>query len=358
MLGRGIDQILPSPLDPRIPERWVPDARDYVRLAEEVNGPIPRSVPFDYVWGDLREELERIRPAARIVNLETSITDRGAPWPGKAVHYRMNPANIEVLGALGVDVCTLANNHVLDYGYDGLKDTLAALAHVGIRAAGAGRNLDEAQRPIVLSGVEDANIAVFSMGTDDCGIPVEWQARRDRPGVDFLADFSRTEIETLCSRIQGEFSGNDLVIASIHWGSNWGYSVPRHHVMLAHRLIDAGVDIVYGHSSHHPRPIERYRGRLVLYGCGDLIDDYEGIAGREQDVYRGDLTLSYFPRLDGVTGELLGLEMSPMRIRKMRLERAPEPDAAWLRATLDRECARFGTRIARNSEGNLELAWD
>jgi poly-gamma-glutamate synthesis protein (capsule biosynthesis protein) len=358
MTGRGIDQILPCPGDPYIPERWVSDAREYVTLAEEVNGLIRRSVPFDYVWGDLRDELARMNPALRIANLETSITKRGEPWPGKAVHYRMNPGNIDCLRSSGIQICALANNHVLDYGEQGLEDTLLALRRAGLSTAGAGRCLEEAQRPVIVDLAGKSRIAVISVGTNDCGIPMEWQARTHRPGVYLLPDFANVAVDALCAQIEALDRSNDVVIVSIHWGSNWGYLVPHHHISLAHRMIDAGADLVYGHSSHHPRPIERYRGRLILYGCGDLIDDYEGITFEEQDVFRGDLTLSYFPEIDSKTGELLRLEMSPMQIRNLRLERANERDAEWLRATLDRESMRFGSRIRRNRAGRLELDWD
>jgi poly-gamma-glutamate synthesis protein (capsule biosynthesis protein) len=118
-------------------------------------------------------------------------------------------------------------------------------------------------------------------------------------------------------------------VASIHWGTNWGYEVPPAHVRFARRLVDGGVDVVHGHSSHHPRPIEVYRNRLILYGCGDFINDYEGILGHEE--YRPDLTLMYFPTFDAISGELRDLRMTPMQLRKLRLNRAAPEDARWLR---------------------------
>ena len=73
------------------------------------------------------------------------------------------------------------------------------------------------------------------------------------------------------------------MVASVHWGSNWGYDIPREQTVFAHRLIDeAGVDIIHGHSSHHVRAIEVYKDRLILYGCGDFLNDYEGISGYEE----------------------------------------------------------------------------
>jgi poly-gamma-glutamate synthesis protein (capsule biosynthesis protein) len=145
-----------------------------------------------------------------------------------------------------------------------------------------------------------------------------------------------------------------VVVASVHWGGNWGYAVPADHRRFARHLVDrAGVDLVHGHSSHHPRPLEVYEDRLILYGCGDFLNDYEGI--RLYERYRGDLVLMYFPKIDPSTGKLLDLQMSPLRIRRFRLERAPFEDVEWLRETLDRECRRFGNRVSRTDEGRLAL---
>lgn len=114
MTGRGIDQILPHPVDPRLYEPWVTDAREYVGLAERANGPVPRPVDFAYVWGDALAELDAAAPDLRIVNLETAVTRNDEPWLGKGINYRMHPENVACLAAARLDCCTLANNHVLD----------------------------------------------------------------------------------------------------------------------------------------------------------------------------------------------------------------------------------------------------
>ena len=139
---------------------------------------------------------------------------------------------------------------------------------------------------------------------------------------------------------------------SVHWGSNWGYDVPRAQVRFAHRLIDSGVDVVHGHSSHHPRPVEVYRDRLVLYGCGDLINDYEGIGGHER--FRGDLRLLYVARLDPAGG-LDELRMVPLQSRQMRLRLATEQDARWLRRVLRKASRRFGSRVDLEPDASLLL---
>jgi poly-gamma-glutamate synthesis protein (capsule biosynthesis protein) len=118
-------------------------------------------------------------------------------------------------------------------------------------------------------------------------------------------------------------------------------------------LIDqARIDVVHGHSSHHPKAIEVYRKRLILYGCGDFLDDYEGIRGYEE--FRGDLVLMYFPTLDVRTGELARLVMTPLQIHNFRLRHPSPSDCAWLLRTLDRECRRFGRRVAAR-DGVFEL---
>lgn len=99
MLGRGIDQVLPHPGDPRLAEPWVTDARAYVEMAEAANGPIHRPTAYDRPWGDLPEELRAIEPDAWVLNLETSVTRAAGFAPGKSVHYRMSPANLPCLAA-------------------------------------------------------------------------------------------------------------------------------------------------------------------------------------------------------------------------------------------------------------------
>jgi poly-gamma-glutamate capsule biosynthesis protein CapA/YwtB (metallophosphatase superfamily) len=139
----------------------------------------------------------------------------------------------------------------------------------------------------------------------------------------------------------------------VHWGSNWGYDIDAAQIRFAHRLIDEGVDVVHGHSSHHPRPIEVYRGKLIMYGCGDTIDDYEGIPMYE--AFRHELRLLYFASVDGESGSLIVLRMVPMRMRKMRLERAPDEDAEWLRASVAEMSRRFATRIDISTGGMLRV---
>ena len=352
MTGRGVDQILPSPGDPTLLESYLKDARDYVGLAEEVSGPLPRPVPPEWPWGEalpLMRSLSADLATVRVMNLETSVTRSDDATPHKPVRYRMSPENVGCLALPGVDVWALANNHVLDYGTRGLRETLATLARAGLRVAGAGANLQEAWQPAVVV-TEGRRLLVWSAAHASSGTPTSWAADATSPGVALLPDLSRATADRLLASVASRRRHGDLVVVSVHWGSNWGYDVPEEQVRFAHRLLDGGVDVVHGHSSHHPRPLEVYDGRLVLYGCGDLVNDYEGIAG-EGARYRDDLRVLYVVDLSGPPpGATTGWSVRDVRLvvlqsRRLRLELAEAADVTWLADRLTSASQRFGVRL-------------
>ena len=355
MTARGIDQVLPHPGNPILYEGYMKSACGYVELAEEANGPIPKPVSFSYIWGDALAELNRRQPDCRIINLETAVT-RSDDVQDKAVNYRMNPDNIPCITVAKVDCCGLANNHVLDWGYAGLAETLSTLIQAGLKTAGAGRNIRDAQEPAVLPLSGKGRVLVFSFGSETSGIPSDWAAAENRPGVDLLADFSSGTIRSIRNRITAVKHPHDVVIGSIHWGGNWGYHIPHEQQEFAHRLVDeAGVDVVHGHSSHHVKGIEVYKGKLILYGCGDFLNDYEGISGHE--AYRGDLAVMYFVRVETSTGALVSLEMTPLHMKRFRLNHVSMDDALWLQKVLDREGKKFGNRVEPAGDHALLLRW-
>lgn len=354
MTGRGIDQVLAHPCDPELHEDYVASAKDYVGLAEQVNGPIPRHAEPSYVWGAALDELSLMRPDARIINLETAIT-RSDDYARKGINYRMSPENADCLSAAGIDCCVLANNHVLDWGQSGLLQTLSTLERLKIKAAGAGRNVFEAAVPAALDLADKGRVRIFSFGAVTSGIPRNWAATTDNPGVNLLTRLSETAALRAAEYIVSARQPGDLAVVSLHWGSNWGYEIPAEQQRFARTLIDrANVSIVHGHSSHHPRAIEVYRNRLILYGCGDFLNDYEGIRGYEE--FRGDLALMYFVDIETATGNLAAFEMTPLQIRQFRLGRPSSKDIEWLQQMLQRECQRFGTDIVLDPGGRFVLS--
>ncbi|MGH3356802.1 MAG: CapA family protein, partial [Nocardioidaceae bacterium] len=225
------------------------------------------------------------------------------------------------------------------------------LGRAGLRTAGAGVDAEQASRPAELAtGL--GRVLVWSVASESSGTPASWAAQPDRAGVCVVRDLSTRSAAALAARVRRDKGPGDLAVVSVHWGSNWGYDVPRVLVDFAHRLVDDGVDVVHGHSSHHPRPIEVYRGRLIVYGCGDLINDYEGIGGHAR--YRDDLRLLYLVLVDASTGELQSLQMVPMRARRLRLERASSADSDWMCRQLDR--VSRGCRVLPAADRGLGLS--
>jgi poly-gamma-glutamate capsule biosynthesis protein CapA/YwtB (metallophosphatase superfamily) len=353
MTGRGIDQILPHPGDPVLYEPCADSALAYVELAERAHGAIPRPVGYDYVWGDVLAALERAAPVARIVNLETAVTTCDDAEP-KGINYRMSPRNTGVLVAAGIDCCVLANNHVLDWGKRGLEETLDVLEAAHIPYAGAGRSFQEATAPARIALPAGRRVLVFGFGFESSGIPPAWSAEHGQ-GVNFIADATSEAISRVAKRVESLALPDDICLASIHWGGNWGYTISPAERAFAHDLIDiAGFHLVHGHSSHHVKAIEVYHDRLILYGCGDFLTDYEGIAGHDE--FRSDLAIAYLPELTP-TGALSTLRLVPFQMRRFRLSFAAPDDVAWLQQRLDRESAAFGGHVIVNADSSLSFVW-
>ncbi len=235
-----------------------------------------------------------------------------------------------------------------------MAETLATLHGAGLRTAGAGRSHAEAEAPAVVETAGQGRVIVLAVGAASSGIPDSWAATADRPGVSFLPELSPAAVDRIGEQVRKVKRPGDVVVLSIHWGGNWGYAIPAAHRQFAHGLLDrAGVDLVHGHSSHHALGIEVYQEKLILYGCGDLITDYEGIGGYE--AFRGDLGLMYFARIERATGRLASLEMAPMQMRRFHLGQATRQDAAWLRDILTRQGVGLGTRVEMREDGTLVL---
>lgn len=355
MTGRGIDQVLPAPCNPAIYETYLRSAVDYVRLAEGAHGPIPRSVDPSYIWGVALDEFARAQPHFRIINLETAIT-HSSDYAAKGINYRMSPENASCLAAAGIDCCALANNHVLDWGFAGLHETLSELDDLQIGTVGAGRDRAGAEAPAVLDTGGEGRVLVFALAMPTSGTPPGWAAGPRRAGVNFLPDLASARADEVADQILSVKRPGDVTILSLHWGPNWGYEVTAAERQFAHALIEvADVSIVYGHSSHHPKPIEVYRNRLILYGCGDFINDYEGIAGYAE--FRGDLRPMYFVRIDPVSRDLLELEIVPLQAHRFRLVYPSTRDVEWLLAMLELECRPFATGVERQDDGRIGLTW-
>lgn len=358
MKSREVGQVLQTPGEAGLFQPGAGSVTTWVESAVASTGPLPHRVGVEYAWGDALQELQRIRPAARIVNLATAVTLSSEAWPRKRqMLCRMAPADVPCLNAVEIDCCVLANNHVLDWGRPGLRETLSTLHGAGIRTAGAGLSEAEAAAPAIIDVPGGARLLVFGFALKSGGVPREWRAATARAGVNWVPDLSERSLEAVRRQISSYRRAGCLVIASIHWGGSWGFGVSEEEREFAHRLIDAaGVDVVHGHSSSHAKGIEIYRRKLILYGCGDLLNDFEG--GGAHKYLRPELALMYFPTLDAESGELLSLVMVPMRAQDFRLNTVSARAAARFAATLNLECNKLGAHITQQPDARLALQWE
>lgn len=281
-----------------------------IMLGRLVNNMLKGKEPA-YPWGDT---LPIFRSAdLRIGNLECVLTDHTRPWlkTPKVFHFRSDSKNVSSLLSANIDIVSLANNHTLDFNVRGLEDTLITLRQAGIKSAGAGLNMAEAKIPAVLkkSGLTVSLIA-FSDNEP------AWEASKDKPGIFYVpVDLGDKRAKELLGLIKTTRRHVDLLIVSAHWGGNWGYEPPSKHTAFARAMIDAGADVIYGHSAHVIRGVEIYKKSPILYGTGDFVDDYA-----VDDVERNDESLIFLLETDN--GRLKKLTLHPVVIENFQVRLA------------------------------------
>ena len=291
MLGRGIDSILPNPLPDVIKERNMNKSSGYRELAEKKCGCKIGKVNFDYIWGDLLKVDAIMEPDFRIINLETTVT-QSYQFDPKGINYRMNPKNLKVFDSFKIDAAILSNNHALDFKLDGLKKTQQNLKHHKINYIGTGL-LDECQTPLIIS--RNGFRVILFAAADHPNIP-NWKATHSNFGIwvidlsnpKFVSDIINKHLESINPQY------TDIIILSLHWGSNWSYKIKDRDIFGKFILDNTKVQIIHGHSSHHIQQIVHYNNKVILYGCGDLLNDYEGITNPDNTKYHPNINAIYY----------------------------------------------------------------
>jgi len=308
-----------------------------VMLGRLVNDHLAAASPA-YPWGDTLPVLQAAD--AVIVNLECVLADRGIPWPEKVFAFRADSKNIAVLAAAGVRAVSLANNHSLDFGRQALRDCIATLQRSDIRPAGAGASRDAAWQPATFA-VQDTHVAVLAF-TDD--MPA-WEAGVDLPGVCHVPlRWTDPRFARLLAAIEEARAHHDVVVVSAHWGPNWGRRPLSDHVEAAHRFIDRGADIVFGHSAHIFRGVELYRGKPILFSCGDYIDDYA-----VDDLERNDESFIWCADLE--QRRFRRLLLIPTVIGALQARLAGGPDRERIVQRMRALCGALGTETAETCDG-------
>lgn len=315
-----------------------------VMLGRLVNEQLETTGPA-YPWGDTVAVLRQAD--VRFANLECVLAGGGEPEPGKVFHFRSDLKNVACLLAAGIDVVSLANNHVLDFGADAFREMFPALDTNGILHAGAGTDREAARRPAVRRAA--ATAVGFIAFTDN---QPGWEATDTSPGVYYVpvvdGDRRVAELLDLVRRTRARVQ---LLIVSAHWGPNWGSGVPSEHRNLARALIGAGADVVFGHSPHIFRGVELYRNRPIIYSAGDFVDDYA-----VDPVERNDQSFIFVLETRGSAPSALRLHPTVITDFQARLARGSSRDIA---GRMQRLSEHLGTRSAWIEDGGfLEIQID
>ncbi|KAF2655523.1 polyglutamate biosynthesis protein [Lophiostoma macrostomum CBS 122681] len=333
MLGRLIDQLLPTHI--HSPEEAVMVKKF---LAEN---PELQAYDFTSPWNNTLHLFHSSH--LNLINLETAVTTHPYAWPDKVFNYRMHPTNIQCLKEARVSYVSLANNHTLDFAGPGLLETVRTVKSAGIAFAGAGESRDEACRPAVMElkhEAESYTVHVYSASDH----PRDWSSVPNFHLIGYLPS-NRKRLKSLLTTT---YSEPDLKIFSVHWGPNYSWTPSDDIRSLAHFLIDeCGVDVIHGSSSHHIQGAEIYNGKLIIYGCGDFVDDYA--VNKE---YRNDLSALWRVGVEvAEEGQkrlsVKRLELFPNRIKRFQAHqlREDDPDHRWVCKTFKELCKKLGTNI-------------
>lgn len=315
-----------------------------VMLGRLVNAVLQEKSPA-YPWGDTLSLFQRAD--VRFCNLECAISDWGTPWSAtpKVFHFRSDAKNIETLTTAHIDAVSLANNHSLDFDYQGLFDTMSNLHAAAIHYAGAGATLTDASEPAIWE-MKGKKLGLIAFTDNEPA----WEATEEQPGIVYvpiaLADKRAVK---LLEQVRNIKDVVDFLVVSAHWGPNWGYTPPAEHIPFAHALIDAGADIIFGHSCHVVRGIELYRGKPILYSTGDFIDDY-AVDERE----RNDQSFVFVVETDGQA--IVRLLLYPTVIEAFQARRARPNERNAIVTTMQRLCMQLNTATTWNEqEERLEV---
>lgn len=241
-----------------------------VMIARMVNDYLRTTKKYVSIWGNTIDVLKSAD--LTFTNLECALTQKKTRGikENPVFFFRSEPENVKTLAEAGVDYCSLANNHILDFGPQGLLDTIKVLSESKISFAGAGQSVQEAQKPAQLE-VKGFTISAFSITDNEEG----WEASSSKPGTYYLPiNLSSKKVKEFLDKIEKEKDKGNFVIVSAHWGYNMVRVPLGHHRDFAHVLVDAGCDIFHGHSAHVFQAVEIYKGKVIFYDCGEMIDDY------------------------------------------------------------------------------------
>jgi poly-gamma-glutamate capsule biosynthesis protein CapA/YwtB (metallophosphatase superfamily) len=291
-------------------------------------------------WGNVLPLL--LEADVRMANLECALTQHNQPWSrtAKVFHFRADLKAGQVLKAAHIDAVSLANNHVLDFEERGLLDTLHHLSKAGIAFAGAGKDIEAAERPAIV----DAGTLRFGLVAFTDNEPA-FAAGHDRPGTQYLAvSTDETALGSVDRAISAaRKAGADIVVFSNHWGPNMVERPSKLFRLFAHTVVDLGADIYFGHSAHIFQGVEIYHGKPILYDTGDFIDDYV-----VDPLLRNDWSFLFCLNVekDGVQR----LDLFPLKLSFAQIQRAVDPERKKIMHRMELLSSELGTHFERHDD--------
>src|SRR5665647_1172562 len=288
-----------------------------------------------YPWGNVLSLLKNTD--INIINLEAALTNSTKKIL-KTFNFKASPDKIKTLTEARITVANLANNHVLDFSEEGLRETIQTLNVAGIKYAGAGMNEKEARKPVILT---KKNITVGLLGFTDN--EPGWKAGPFTSGINYIDISIKDDRNKALTNIEQLRKETDIVIVSIHWGPNMKEEPGRYFIDFAHEMIVAGADIIHGHSAHNFQGIEVYNHKLILYDTGDFVDDYV-----VDPVLRNDH--SFFFKVKASKQGIEKLELIPTMISNYQVNLAMGEEYKWSIQRMQYLSEKFGTIVSDKGE--------
>jgi poly-gamma-glutamate synthesis protein (capsule biosynthesis protein) len=309
-------------------------------LGRGVNAELTHRPPRSF-WGNLIPLLHSAD--AVVANLECAVTARTEPWQKipKGFHFRADPRAVELLQVARVRCVSVANNHTMDFGEEGLLDTLRHLDGAAIQHVGGGSNLEEAENPTIVdaAGLKVGILAFTDHETDSA-------ADQQRAGTNLLEIATDAETRARVARAltRARNAGAEFVVLSLHWGPNMKLAPSPLFRAFAHAAVEDGADLIYGHSAHTFQGVEVCRGRLILYDTGNFLDDYA-----VDPILRYDWSFLFLAEID--SGRVRSLRMIPVRLDYAQANLAVDLEFEAIVDRMRRQCAYLGTPVSCTQEG-------
>lgn len=291
-----------------------------------------------WAWGNVLPMLQQTD--FNIANLETALT-RCEEKVWKTFNFKASPDKVEALKLANIRVVNLANNHVLDFTEAGLRETIDTLNEAGIQHTGAAANAEAAAQAVVVK-IKGTTVGIMGYTDNEPG----WKAGKNLAGVNYIDLTDAADRKKVLEQVRRLKQGLEVLIISLHWGPNMQAHPPKHFIRFAHELVDAGADVIHGHSAHNFQGMEVYGEKLICYDTGDFIDDYVVDPGLRNDH-------SFFFRLQFSNQLLESVVLVPVLISDYQVNLAAGDDYTWSIERMQTLSRPFNTTI--HDDGIVEL---